>query len=111
MTLTVNTVVTSSTLTKHIALLPKGADVESILIMVQTAFDAGVTLSVGYSSNHTAYCTAQSVSSTGRIAPTLGSGGGYDSSPREVKAYLNGTPTKGKALVVMEWNKLTPATT
>lgn len=110
--LTVTTIVTSSTLTKHLALLPAGSDVESVLILVQTAFDSGISLSVGYDSNHTAYCSAQGVSSTGRIAPTLGTGGGLDTTPREVKIYLTGgTPTKGKATVILQWNRVSPTLT
>ena len=99
--------VTKDNLSPHIASLPKGAAVESVRIYVLTAFNVG-TISVGYDADNDAYSAAQDVTTTGRKTPTLGTGVGLDTTPREVKAYHSGTPTSGKAIVLIEGYLLPP---
>lgn len=105
-----NVITFSTPVSKNLAILPKGVAIENIYIYVDTAFDGGITLSVGYAANHTAYCSAQAVSSTGPIRPAIGSGGGRDTTPRQAAAYFGGgTPTQGKAIIVMTGFLLAPS--
>lgn len=76
-------------------------------IEVTEAFDGSGTdqIRVGHRTDDDAYATLTDVATTGIKTVTLGTGVGYDSTPREVIAeYVNGggEPTNGKAIVTLE---------
>lgn len=77
-------------------------------IEVIEAFNGGGTdqIRVGHRTDDDAYATLVDVSTTGIKTVTLGSGVGFDATPREVIVeYVNGggEPTTGSALVTMEF--------
>ena len=86
--------------------LAVGIDVFDITIHVLTAFDASATITVGFTADTDAYSTGQDVTTTGRKRPTLGVSVGFQSSPIVARAYVTGSPTVGKAIVVMDVKSL-----
>lgn len=77
-------------------------------IEVTAGFDGSGTdqIRVGHQTDDDAYATLTDVSTTGIKTVTLGSGVGYDSTPREVIAeYVNGAglPSNGKAIITIEF--------
>lgn len=77
--------------------------VYNVRIDVEEAFDNSATIAVGHPDDIDAYCTATTVTSTGVKSPVLGAGIGYDATPREVTLTIAGSPTVGKAVVIVEF--------
>lgn len=99
-------VVSSLDATPNIGRLAKYNYVYNVRVDVETAFDAGTTLKIGHPDDDDAYTTATAVDATGVKTPTLGAGIGYDATPRLVQATLSGTPTVGKAVVIVEFYRV-----
>ena len=96
-------IVTAARQSPEIANLPKGAAVEKVTTYVLTAFDAGLTMEIGYDADNDAYGTGSSIATTGRKSHTLGAGVGHDATARTAKAYVKGgTATVGRAFSVIE---------
>lgn len=86
--------------------LPPNHYVYNVRMDVEQAFDGGTTMEVGNASDTDAYCTATAVATTGIKTPTLGASGGYEAQRQTVKATLSGTPTQGKAVVIVEFYRV-----
>ena len=76
-------------------------------IEVITGFNGSGTdqIRIGHNTDDDAYVTLTDVSSAGILSVTLGSGVGYDSTPREVIAQYvagGGQPTQGSVIVTLE---------
>lgn len=96
--------------------LPAFIYVLRVHVYVLEAFNSSGTdqVSVGYSADHAAYAAAVDVSTTGIKTTTLGWLAGYtDTSFTPEVYYTNGgsEPTTGKALVVMEFCRVSRAVT
>ena len=86
--------------------LPKNHYVYNVRIDVEQTFDGGTTLAVGHATDADAYCTATAVDSTGIKSPALGVSGGYEAQQQTAKATVSGTPTQGKAVVIIEFYRV-----
>ena len=87
--------------------------VKNIHLHVTEAFDDSGTdnITVGRTGDTDAFMAAEAVNTTGVKSITLGSSNGYNSTNYEVNVYYagqNGDATQGKAIVIVELEKVPP---
>lgn len=102
----ISAVVTPDNIGTVLMTVRKGIDIYDVTIHVIEAFNDAATLKIGHASNDDAFSVAQDVTTTGRKRPTLGAEVGYQTGPKNVLAALTGTPTQGRAIVVIEGRTL-----
>lgn len=103
----------SAWVTKDRQTVPLGSlrhprDILRVRVWREIAFNSNGTdhLDIGYVGDEDAYAADVDLAGTGLATVTLGSGAGYDDTPRElVLTYTAGgsAPTTGKALVTIEF--------
>ena len=91
--------------TLDLGIIPKYSYVSNVRIHVVEAFSSG-NIKVGHSTDDDAYSASITGAGTGVLSNTLGAGVGYDSTARQAQATVSGTPTSGKAIIIIEYYRV-----
>lgn len=99
----------SGNATQTIGTLRADTYVTKVSLDVTTAFDAGVTIDIGPSDDLTKYVRAHPIETgwTGYQEPGAHGEYGYNAASATIQANLNGSPSAGYALVVIEFYRVT----